>query len=173
MEKDLKEQVRSEYREEVEKYIKYIPWLQQRAGAKALSIYNGEGIGEHSVRFPVYDGATLNFVKELSNSKFMDRNYPYVYSRNGIRTVQDEKKMIKKAGIRDMGTLCGILSKYVLGGMTKGVLWGVAVEEGIFGNTAPDERNHGILGQAVSIKRKGQETMYKWEKRQNRRNSPS
>ncbi len=132
MEKDLKEQVRSEYREEVEKYIKYIPWLQQRAGAKALSIYNGEGIGEHSVRFPVYDGATLNFVKELSNSKFMDRNYPYVYSRNGIRTVQDEKKMIKKAGIRDMGTLCGILSKYVLGGMTKGVLWGVAVEEGIF-----------------------------------------
>lgn len=91
MEKDLKEQVRSEYREEVEKYIKYIPWLQQRAGAKALSIYNGEGIGEHSVRFPVYDGATLNFVKELSNSKFMDRNYPYVYSRNRIRTVQDEK----------------------------------------------------------------------------------
>jgi len=132
MEKELREQVMEEYRDEVEKYIKYIPWLQQKAGEKVSSIYSGDGIAEHSVKFPVYDGTALGFVKELSKSKFMDRNYPYVYSRNSIRTVQDEKRMIRNAGIRDMNLLCGILSKYVLGGMTKGALWGSAVEEGIF-----------------------------------------
>lgn len=131
-EADLREQVMKEYRDEVEKYLKYIPWLQQKAGAKVSSTYTGEGIGEHSVKFPVYDSMVLGFVKELSKSKFMNRNYPYVYSKNGIRTVQDEKRIIGKTGIRDMDILCGILSKYVLGGMTKGKLWSVAVEEGIF-----------------------------------------
>ncbi len=131
-EADLREQIMNEYRDEVEKYLKYIPWLQQKAGEKVLSTYSGDGISEHSVKIPVYDSMVLGFVKELSKSKFMDRNYPYVYSRNGIRTIQDERRMIQKTGIRDMGILCGILSKYVLGGMTKGVLWGIAVEEGIF-----------------------------------------
>lgn len=129
---DLREQVMEEYRDEVEKYLKYIPWLQQKAGGKVMSNYSGEGIGEHSVKIPVYDSVVLGFVKELSKSKFMDRNYRYVYSRNGIRTIEDEKRAIERTGIRDMGILCGILSKYVLGGMTKGALWEIAVKEGIF-----------------------------------------
>ena len=111
-ETDLREQVMKEYRDEVEKYLKYIPWLQQKAGEKVSSIYSGDGIAEHSVKFPVYDGAVLGFVKELSKSRFMDRNYPYVYSKNGIRTVQDEKRAIERTGIRDMDILCGILSNY-------------------------------------------------------------
>jgi len=131
-EADLREQVMKEYRDEVEKYLKYIPWLQQKEGTKVASKYCGEGISGHSVTFPVYDSTVLGFVKELSKSKFMNRNYPYVYSKYGIRTVQDEKKIIARTGIRDMDILCGILSKYVLGGMTKGVLWEQAVEEGVF-----------------------------------------
>ena len=34
--------------------------------------------------------------------------------------------------VKEAGILVAILSKYVLGGMTKGVLWGQAVEEGVF-----------------------------------------
>ena len=131
-ETDLREQMLTEYRGEVEKYIKYIPWLQQKAGVQVSSIYSGDDIGTHSVAFPVYDGTLMSFVKEMANSKFMDRNYPYVYSRNGIRTVKDEKRVIAKVTIRDMDVLKGILTKYVLGGMTKGTLWSTAVTEGIF-----------------------------------------
>lgn len=131
-EKDLREQVAAEYRSEVEKYLKYIPWLEQKAGNQVSSLYKGEGITAHSVAFPVYDGTLMSFIKEVSGSKLMDKNYPYVYSGYRIRTVQDEKRVIAGASIRDMNVLCGILSKYVLGGMTKSVLWSTAVTEGIF-----------------------------------------
>ncbi len=134
MEKDaaLREQVITEYRGEIEKYMKYIPWLQQKAGTQVSSMYSGENIGAHSVSFPVYDGTLMNFVREMSKSKLMDKNYHYVYTRNHIRTVQDEKKAIAKVTIREMYILNGILTKYVLGGMTKGTLWSTAVTEGIF-----------------------------------------
>lgn len=131
-EADLRKQITSEYRGEVERFVKYIPWLEQKAGAQVASIYKGENITAHSVAFPVYDATLMGFVKEMSKTKFMDRNYPYVYSRNGIHTVKDEKNAIAHAGVRDMNILCGIMSKYVLGGMTKGTLWSKAVEEGIF-----------------------------------------
>lgn len=131
-EMDLREQVLTEYRGEVEKYIKYIPWLQQKAGTQVSSIYSGDGISAHSVSFPVYDGTLMSFVKEMSNSKLMDRNYPYVYSHYRIRTVEDEKRAIAKVTAKDMNILNGILSKYVLGGMTKGTVWSTAVTEGIF-----------------------------------------
>ncbi len=131
-EADLREQVIAEYKGEVQKYLKYIPWFEEKAGVQVSSIYSGEDIKAHSVAFPVYDSTLMSFVKEMSKSKFMDKNYPYVYSRNRIRTVQDEKKMIERATIRDINVLGGILSKYVLGGMTKGTLWSTAVTEGIF-----------------------------------------
>ncbi len=131
-EADLREQIIAEYRSEVEKYIKYIPWLQQKAGNQVLSLYNGDGIVAHSIAFPVYDGTLMNFIKEISKSKLMDKNYPYIYSGYRIHNLQDEKKIIKRATIRNMDILKGILSKYVLGGMTKGTLWSTAVQEGIF-----------------------------------------
>ncbi len=131
-EMDLREQVLTEYRGEVEKYLKYIPWLQQKAGTQVASIYSGDGISAHSVSFPVYDGTLMSFVKEMSNSKFMDKNYPYLYAHYRIRTIADEKRVIASVTIRDMDILKGILSKYVLGGMTKGTVWSTAVTEGIF-----------------------------------------
>lgn len=62
----------------------------------------------------------------------MNRNYPYVYTRNRIRNHDDERKLIAGAGGRDWDMLCGILSKYVLGGRTKAALWSEAVEENLF-----------------------------------------
>ena len=40
--------------------------------------------------------------------------------------------MIRKATLRDLEILSGILSRYVLGGMTKSVLWAQGVENGVF-----------------------------------------
>lgn len=62
----------------------------------------------------------------------MDRNYPYTYTRNRIKTHDDERKIITRAGIRDWNILKGILSKYVLGGRTKGLLWSEGLQENIF-----------------------------------------
>ena len=62
----------------------------------------------------------------------MDRNYRYVYSRYRIRTMQDELQMIGRTTIREMDVLKGILSKYVMEGMTKGRVWSEGVEKGIF-----------------------------------------
>lgn len=64
----------------------------------------------------------------------MNRNYVYTYSRNHLRTVQDEQSFIDKATIRNMRELSDILSKYVLLGMTKSVVWREGVENRIFLN---------------------------------------
>ena len=56
----------------------------------------------------------------------------YIYSRKRIRTPEDERRVIKTATIREWDVLCGILSKYVLGGNTKAYLWTQAVQENIF-----------------------------------------
>ena len=82
--------------------------------------------------FPVYDGTLLRFVKEASRTKLMDKNYRYVYTRNHIRTPEDERRVIRAAELKDWDILRGILSRYVLGGMTKASLWSQAVQEDIF-----------------------------------------
>ena len=130
----------TEYRQkQVEEYktalmplLRYLPWLEQSAGSSASRNYNGADVGENSMSFPVYDGNVLSFVKDAGKSVFMDRNYRYIYTRNHIKTHDDERKLIKNADINSWGILCGILSKYVLGGRTKGTLWNEAVKERIF-----------------------------------------
>jgi hypothetical protein len=44
----------------------------------------------------------------------------------------DERRAIENASLKEWDILCGILSKYVLGGQTKGTLWSEAVQERIF-----------------------------------------
>lgn len=129
---EYRQRVVKEYREQVEPLLKYIPWLQNKQGAKASSTYTGDGLSEHSVPVPVYDGTLMNFVKDVQRTKLLDRNYVYVYSRLRIRTVEDEKNLIASATLREMDVLTGILAKYVMGGMTKAALWPEAVENGIF-----------------------------------------
>lgn len=40
------------------------------------------------------------------------------------------QRLIERATIQDMDTLKGILSKYILGGMTKGQVWSEGVSNG-------------------------------------------
>ncbi len=127
-------QVVEMYKPDVERLIRYLPWLEQKAGSNVAETFEGSGIKGHSIPFPVYDGTLMSFIKEVQKTTLVDRNYPYVYSKYRYRTVQDELRAVDRAGIKDMDILKGILSKYVLGGMTKGRLWTEAVYNRIFLN---------------------------------------
>ncbi len=121
-----------QYKEALEPFLRYLPWLEAHAGKQTGSSYNGSMDGNNTMSFPVYDSTLLSFVKEAGKSSFMDRNYAYIYSRKRLRTPEDERKAIKAATIREWDVLCGILSKYVLGGNAKAILWTQAVQENIF-----------------------------------------
>ncbi len=127
-----RQQVVNEYRADVEKLARYVPWLESKNGMSVQQSYAGSGIAENSISFPVYDGTLMSFIKEAQRTKLMDRNYKYVYSRNRIRVLEDELLAIKRSDIREMDVLKGILSRYVMEGMTKGRRWSEAVENGIF-----------------------------------------
>ncbi len=125
-------QIISEYKRGIEPLLVYVPWLTQNVGKQAKSIYEGEGIKGNTIPIPVFDGTLMNFIKETQKTGWMDRNYVYVYSKNHVRDIDDERRLIAKATVHDFKNLTGILSKYVMGGMTKSYLWSQGVEEGIF-----------------------------------------
>ena len=82
--------------------------------------------------FPVYDGTLMSFVKDVQRTTLLSRNYFYIYSRNRLRTADDEKRLIASSEIIDMDNLTGILSKYIYEGMTKGRVWSEGVRNGVF-----------------------------------------
>ncbi|MBE5884749.1 MAG: hypothetical protein E7291_10150 [Lachnospiraceae bacterium] len=129
---EYRQQVIEEYKQTVMPLLNYLPWFEQNGGRSAATIYGDQNIAEHSVTFPVYSGTLMNFVREATKTSLMEKNYAYVYTRNHIRNHDDERKLIAKADWRDWDLLRGILSKYVLGGRTKAVLWNEAVQEDIF-----------------------------------------
>ena len=131
-----RQQVVNMYKSDVEKLIRYLPWLEEKAGAgdSVSETFEGNGIKDHSISFLVYDSTLMSFIKTVQSTGLLDRNYPYIYSHQGIRTVQDELNIISRAGIKEMDILKGILSKYVLGGMTKGRMWTEAVNNRVFLN---------------------------------------
>ena len=133
---EYRQQVINTYKPDVEKLIRYLPWLEEKAaaGSSVSETFGENGIRENSIMFPVYDGTLMSFIKDVQRTGLIDRNYPYIYSRYRIRTVQDELNAISKADIKDMNVLKGILSKYILGGMTKGRMWTEAVADRIFLN---------------------------------------
>ena len=102
MYKKATEELVAEYRADIIKLAKYIPWLETKSGKDVSAPFSGEGIAEHSVAIPVYDGTLMSFIKEAKNTGLMNRNYVYTYSRNHLRTVQDEQSFIDKATIRNM-----------------------------------------------------------------------
>ncbi len=134
MDQDLeyRQQQIQDYKRILLPLLRYLPWLEEKSGTEVSTLFRGEGLEEHSVVFPVYDATLMNFVREASKSELMDRNYLYVYSRRGIRSHDDERRLIQKADIRDWDMLRGIFSKYVLGGRTKAILWSEAVSERLF-----------------------------------------
>lgn len=120
------------YKEDVTKLLAYLSYFQNKKAADVSRNFDSEMMGNTTLRFPVYDSSLLSFVKLVNQTVFINQNYRYVYSRLGLRTHEDERRAIQNATIQDMEVLGGILSKYVLGGMTRGAVWTEAVEEGIF-----------------------------------------
>lgn len=128
------------YRQEkIQKYtaifknlFRYILWLKEKQGQSTSHIYENEELNRSSMPVRVYDSTLLSLVKELNATGLMDRNYVYTFSRNMLRTVQDEKRWIASAQLKNIEDVFAIMAKYVLGGMTKGKLWTDAIENGIF-----------------------------------------
>lgn len=120
------------YKPDVERLLPYVSYFEKMSGLSSSSTFNEDGLSEHSLAFPVYDSTLLRFVKDAENSIFMDRNYRYVYTRNHIKTYQDELAAIEKCTIQQLETIGGILSNYVYGGRTKGVVWNQGVKNGVF-----------------------------------------
>ena len=123
------EEIIKTYREDVAKLSQYIPWFETKSGSDVVSSYRAD---QSTFSFPVYDGTLMSFVKEAQATKLMNRNYRYTYSRNHIKAAKDELSLIRTATIKDFGVLCDILSKYVLGGMTRAQVWREGIENRIF-----------------------------------------
>lgn len=121
-----------EYKKELLPLLRYLPYLEERSGFDPSTNYGGQENGNNTLSFPIFDGTLLSFVKEAGQTSFMDKNYSYVYSRNRINTPEDERKLIASATINEWGILCGILTRYVRGGMTKAYLWRDGMRESIF-----------------------------------------
>jgi hypothetical protein len=132
--RDLKDmhQLVQEYLQIAKPLFLYLPWLEKMQGTMPSTTYNGSDIVQHSISFPVYDSTLMRFIKEASRNPLMDRNYHYIFTRHNIRTVAQERKAIERATLKEWNVLRGILSKYVLGGMTKGSLWSQAISDNIF-----------------------------------------
>lgn len=128
------EQLISEYKGDVAKLIRYIPWLESKTGKEVASSYSGDHLGSTSLIFPVYDGTLMSFVKESKNTKLINYNYAYSFSKYHLRTTEDELKAIEKATVKEFDLLKGIFSKYILLGMTKSKMWIEGVEDKIFLN---------------------------------------
>jgi len=123
------EDIVSRYRPEVDKLLPYVRWLQDNAKSEVAQSYSNGDL--KSMPFPVYDSNLLMFVKAAQNTNLIDRNYVYVYSRNHLNSAKDELMFISEAQIMDMDDLAGILSKYILTGMTKGTVWAEGVYNGV------------------------------------------
>ncbi len=121
-----------DYKMKIAPLTEYLPWLQQATEQAVINTYSGNGISENSISFPVYSSQFLSFIKACEVSGLMDRNYPYVYSRKGIKTHDQERRIIVGATFREWDVLCGILSRYVLEGRTRSVCWKEGISEQIF-----------------------------------------
>jgi len=127
-----RQELMNRYRRSMEGLFRYLPWLEEKSGEKMVHTYQGDNMPQCSVAIPVYDGTLLSFVKEMNATGLMDRNYVYVFSRYGIHTEQDELRMIERTELKEIEVIFGIMAKYVLGGMTRGILWSKAIENGVF-----------------------------------------
>lgn len=122
----------TKYRQTMGNLFRYIPWLEDKSSTRTVQTYSGDNSPSNSVPIPVYDSTLLAFVKEMQKTGLMNRNYVYVYSRYRIKNVGDELRVIEKIEFKDIEVIFAIMSKYVLGGMTKGILWSQAVENDVF-----------------------------------------
>ena len=126
------EDIVSRYRPELEKITPYLNWLKENTSNEVAQSYSNSDL--KSIPFPVYNSNLLAFIKAAQTTNLLDRNYVYVYSRNRLNSPKDELMFISDATIRNMDELAGILSRYVLEGMTKGSVWAEGVRNGVLYN---------------------------------------
>ncbi|MBR1693120.1 MAG: hypothetical protein IJ711_10185 [Lachnospiraceae bacterium] len=119
------------YKDEVEYFSRYIPWFEKKTADMVARMYRGEGTND-TFAFPVYDATLLSFINEAGTASFINPNYRYIYSRYDIHNYKDEWRAIEETTIMNMEVIGGILSKYILGGVTKAALWKEAVQYEIF-----------------------------------------
>ena len=129
---DTRRNLIRQYQPDAKRLVRYISWLETKRGSDVMKSFEGEGVEKTAFTFPVYDSTLLSFIKTARETQFITRNYQYVYNRNRIKNTEQEKRVVAGATLRDIGLLSGIFSRYVLGGMTKSVLWAQGVESGIF-----------------------------------------
>ena len=120
------------YRPELSKLTPYLNWLKENTSHDVAQSYSNSDL--KSMPFPVYDSNLLAFVKAAQTTNLIDRNYVYVYSRNRLNSPKDELMFIQDAQITDMDDLAGILSCYILQGMSKGAKWAQGVKTGVLYN---------------------------------------
>lgn len=126
------QELAQKYKIELTPLLRYHNWLEQNAGVDNTTQYKGGENAGKTMAFPVFDGTLLSFIREAQQTSFMDNNYVYVYSRLGLKTPEDEKRVIAQATIQEWNVLCGILTRYVKGGMTQSYLWRQGMAESIF-----------------------------------------
>lgn len=122
----------AKYKEELTPLLRYLRWLEDHAGMDNSTNYDGGEQAGRTMSFPIFDSTLLSFIKEANNTSFMDPNYVYVYSRLGLKTPVEERRVIENAEIAEWNVLCGILTRYVRGGMTQSYLWRQGMSESIF-----------------------------------------
>ena len=130
-ETSLREKIVNDYGPDLDRLLRYLPYLDKKKGKDVQNFYDGEA-NYQSIPVPIYDSTLLAFIKEAKKSAFMYKNYPYVYRKYHLNTHADEIKLMEEAMLRDIDIYRGIISKYVLGGQTKAYLWSEAVDARIF-----------------------------------------
>ena len=130
-ETNLREQIIEEYKEDLTKLLRYLPFLEKKSGKDVQEFYEGDGENK-VIPVPVYDSTLLAFVKEFKTTKFLNKNYHYAYRRWRMVDAGAERVAMEHATIRDIDLFRGILSRYVLEGQRKAIMWTAGVEERIF-----------------------------------------
>ena len=121
----------AEYKPDLDNLLRFLPYLIKQSGASKQNYYEGDGETK-IIPVPVYDSTLLQFVREAEKTHFITKNYPYTYTRHKLKTPEDERNAMKNAKLMDIELFRGIISKYVLEGKRRGVVWTQAVNEEIF-----------------------------------------
>ncbi len=129
-EESTSEKTRAQYMKDVDVLVKYLPWFDKIRGKAVQKVYDGEKDFK-VIQIPVYDSNLLSFVKEADKTALITKNYPYVYTRLRLKTAEDELNAVNNAHLKDIETLKGILSKYILGGKSKAYVWREGIENGV------------------------------------------
>lgn len=126
-----RENIVEEYGSELDALLKYLPYLDKSREKMTQKYYEGDGENK-TIPVPIYDSTLLAFVKAARNSKLITKNYPYTYKKYKISTSADELRTMKNGKLTDFELYRAILSKYVIEGQRKGVVWTQGVTDGIF-----------------------------------------